>query len=91
MVYDNTIYRRTQSEITVGGPAGFALHDTAPAGGDPVDGYRYELYSDDGRGNGDFICGSNDLEWMRRVAHSLDFVGNWPTPPSFKDFTATHA
>ena len=68
MVYDNT--QCSNPRLTTG-ERGFAIHDN---GGLNLDEHRYELYTDDGRGNGDYICGSSDIYWIRRIAYSLDEV-----------------
>lgn len=76
MVYDNTQAHRV---LRPSSQSGFAIHD----GGEALteadlltrgSEHRYSLYTDDGRGNGDFVCGSSDLYWIRRIAYSLDFV-----------------
>lgn len=33
---------------------------------------RYSVFTDDGNGNGVFVCEGGDLYWMRRIAHGLD-------------------
>lgn len=48
---------------------GYAIHFRC---GDQDESPTYELYSDDGSGNGDYICSSTDLYWIRRIAVGLD-------------------
>ena len=63
MVYDNT-----QGTPTFNGEFGYAIHETIED-----DKYKsYDLYTDDGYGNGDHICTSSDIYWIRRIAHSID-------------------
>jgi len=38
----------------------------------------YEIYTDDGRGNGDYVTTCSDIYWARRIAYSLDEVGSKP-------------
>lgn len=33
---------------------------------------EWEIYTDDGRGNGDFVCRAADSYWAGRIARSLD-------------------
>ena len=68
MVYDNTIGERPQ-HYGERAASGYAIHEANP----PVEGEpRYSLYTDDGRGNGDYIAGSEDIYWIRRIAFALD-------------------
>ena len=32
----------------------------------------YEIYTDDGQGNGDYVCSTSDFYWARLIAQSLD-------------------
>lgn len=66
MVYDNTL-----GTPIFTGQSGYAIHE-CPAElstGTPI---MYEIYTDDGRGNGDYVCTSSQLYWARRIAHGLD-------------------
>jgi hypothetical protein len=51
---------------------GYTIHDANPQASPTASGPRYELYTDDGRGNGDYIAGSDDIYWIRRIADALD-------------------
>ncbi len=73
MVYDNTLDNRPDYAYENSAERGYAIHENS---GDPVNGeygeHRYSLYTDDGRGNGDYIAGSSDIYWIRRIAFALD-------------------
>jgi hypothetical protein len=68
VIIDNTI-PKAEGCITfaenVNGETGYAIHyDEADK--------CYSLYTDDGRGNGDFICSTgNDKQMMLRIAYLL--------------------
>jgi hypothetical protein len=64
MVYDQTDDNKP-AEMT--GKPGFTIHKSQPG-----DEHTYSIYTDDGRGNGDYVCGVTDDYWARRIAHSLD-------------------
>lgn len=49
------------------GEIGYAIHECME------DGMKwFELYTDDGRGNGNYICRSADFYWIERIAYALD-------------------
>lgn len=63
MIYDmtgNELYPHT-------GEPGFAIHKSMAT---DIDGF--ELYTDDGKGNGDYICFSPDKFWIERIAFAMD-------------------
>lgn len=65
MVYDYTDpqgFRPSTSE------RGFAIHQVSHESHSPL----YELYTDDGRGYGNYVASSSDLYWIRRIAYALD-------------------
>jgi hypothetical protein len=66
MVYDNTTGKPDYSE----GERGYSIHDNGVDLVVPEP--RYALFSDDGAGNGDYLAGSEDLYWIRRIAYALD-------------------
>lgn len=73
MVYDNTIQRRSVTDLNRGGSTGFSIHDIGPVATESA--YcRYEIYTDDGRGNGDYVCACPELGWARAIAQALDHV-----------------
>ena len=62
MIYDNT------DKVEYGsGERGYAIHSHVEENH-----MVYELYTDDGRGNGNFICNASELYWIRRIAEGLD-------------------
>lgn len=66
MVYDCT----DDSALVIRtGEPGYAVFTNPDSDGQ---GKTYDIFQDDGTGNGDFICGVTDLYWARRIAHSLD-------------------
>jgi hypothetical protein len=68
MVYDWTEnFDKYQHELS--GEKGYAIHDN---GKNTEDEFRFSIYEDDGQGNGNFICASNELYWARIIAYSLD-------------------
>lgn len=69
MVYDCTVNLRTPEQLRVGGPTGFSVHDNKDANGP-----RFEVYSDDGHGNGNHVATCGELAWALAVAHSLDYT-----------------
>lgn len=52
------------------GKAGYTIHKVS----DLVETF-FELYTDDGKGNGDFICRASDHYWAERIACALDNDG----------------
>jgi len=66
MVYDNT-----KEKPEFNGERGYAIHRIT---GKTI---TYELYTDDGRGNGEYICVSDDLYWIRRIAYSMDIADSY--------------
>jgi hypothetical protein len=62
MIYDNTNQELAPHDFQ--GEPGYALHRN--------DEGDIELYTDDGRGNGDYIGVFPDVYWARRVAEALD-------------------
>lgn len=67
MVYDNTHVAKPDYSS---GEKGYAIHKSV----DNEYEHTYNLYTDDGRGNGDYIAGSDDVYWIRRIAHALDLT-----------------
>jgi len=67
------IYDWTQDDVLVlqqlYSESGYSIHDNGESN---LDEHRYEIYTDDGRGNGDFVCTTSDLFWIRRIAQALD-------------------
>lgn len=64
MIYDNTSSR--PNKYTEERIQGFTIHENSEGE------HLYSLYTDDGRGNGNYICGASELYWIRRIAHGLD-------------------
>lgn len=69
MVYDMSTDKAVYPNT---GEPGYAIHKTT---GNVVDADGYELYTDDGKGNGDYICFSPDKFWIERIAFAMDNVG----------------
>ncbi len=73
MVYDRTdsahFEFHNQDDTKHG--RGFAIHSEATEDM----GTLYTLYTDDGRGNGDYVCQSTDQYWIKRIALALDSDG----------------
>lgn len=66
MVYDRT-ENKTAAPQSI---KGYAIYDE-----DTEDrGKLYTIYTDDGHGNGDYICESTDKYWIFRVANALDWT-----------------
>ena len=76
MIYDNTdrfvpVHERESNE------PGFSIHRNWNDGDEhklvigPGD-HQFSIFTDDGRGNGDYVCGTSDLTWARRIAGGLD-------------------
>ncbi len=63
MVYDMS----DDSNAYIGGESGYAIHKCTEDNET-----FFELYTDDGRGNGDYICKSYDKYWIERIAYALD-------------------
>lgn len=65
MVHDQTGDNPTPYPFD--GEGGYTIHQSLN------EGYpEYEIYSDDGQGNGDFICKTPDIYWARTIAQALD-------------------
>lgn len=73
MIYDNTQVD-FKYDLTQQNPTGYAIHAVSEEIQNITSRRKYELYTDDGRGNGDFICESNDYYWIERIARALDSV-----------------
>jgi len=77
MVYDHTVdglggyYDSSRQEPE----KSYAIYDGCS------DETHYSLFTDDGHGNGNYICGSSDIYWIRRIAYSLDSI-----PASYFDY-----
>lgn len=65
MVYDNT---NPQIRIEHNGDRGYAIHENKEDGDTPT----FDIYEDDGRGNGDHLCSTASVYWARVIAHTLD-------------------
>lgn len=69
MVYDRTDGAKSEPA----GERGYAIHESQ-AGPLEVEGEitQFEIYTDDGRGNGDFVCKTPSREWAFKIAQLLD-------------------
>ena len=68
MIYDRTTTTTTPPRHDLPqGLRGFALHAEVRDGAT-----IYTLFTDDGRGNGDYVCESGDRFWIDRIAAALD-------------------
>lgn len=72
MIYDRTNEREnvSSSDTHLHEP-GYAIH-SRPASDVFGEIAGYELYTDDGRGNGDFVCFTPEHYWAERIALALD-------------------
>jgi hypothetical protein len=61
------VYKVYNGDTATGEP-GYAIHKSTDSDGYPL----FEIYADDGRGNGDYITGTADQFWAERIAHALD-------------------
>jgi hypothetical protein len=64
MIYDEETIRRT-------GTPGYTIVRAFDDNGSP-DGEFREIYTDDGRGNGDFVCRAVSKYWAETIAAALD-------------------
>lgn len=70
MVYDRTGLQTGVPPSPIEQHArGFAIHSEVVTDGR---GTIYNLYTDDGRGNGDYVCETTDRFWAFRIAQALD-------------------
>ncbi len=67
MVYEGT---KTPSERESEKP-GFNIFPPIKPESDATDMY-WAIFTDDGKGNGNFVCYAADEYWAKRIAHSLD-------------------
>lgn len=64
------VYDRTDLvKVPLHGPSGYSMHSETDDNNEPTG--RIEIYTDDGRGNGEFIAIAVDKYWARRLLQFL--------------------
>jgi len=67
MIYDHTTTNLQLSDFK--GDKGFAIHSEEVTDGR---GIVYIIFTDDGYGNGNYVCESTDKYWIDKIAVLLD-------------------